>query len=162
MTENKNGCGMNKCGTDKRGTNGCGSADPADSAKYFGELPLLSEIKYDSNGLVTVVVQDAVTKEVLMTAWSDEAAVLETVRTGYAHFYSRSRGRMWKKGEESGHLQKIVRILIDCDCDTLLYQVGQTGGACHTGHMSCFYRTLAGEDVGEIVFDPAKVYANSK
>lgn len=149
---------------DKAKTDDYGKCDKND--KYgkcgsFKELPLLSEIKYDKNGLVTVVVQDAGTKEVLMTAWSDEAAVLETIRTGCAHFYSRSRRKMWKKGEESGHIQEIVRILVDCDCDTLLYQVRQKGGACHTGHMSCFYRTLEGEDVGEKVFDPAKVYGDS-
>ena len=67
---------------------------------------------------------------------------------------------MWKKGEESGHVQKIVRILIDCDCDTLIYQVHQNGGACHTGYESCFYRTIEGEVVGDKIFDPDKVYAN--
>ncbi|MDD4126595.1 MAG: phosphoribosyl-AMP cyclohydrolase [Methanomicrobium sp.] len=118
------------------------------------------DINYDKNGLVTVVVQEYNTGKVLMVAWADENAVEMTRKTGYAHYFSRSRNKIWKKGEESGHVQEIIKILIDCDCDALLYQVRQTGGACHTGYDSCFYRTLDGEVVGDKIFDPDKVYAN--
>ncbi|MBP2132835.1 phosphoribosyl-AMP cyclohydrolase [Methanomicrobium sp. W14] len=118
------------------------------------------KISFDKNGLVPVVVQDCRTGKVLMVAWADKDAVDMTVRTGYAHYFSRSRNKIWKKGEESGHVQKIDEILIDCDCDTLLYRVFQTGGACHTGYDSCFYRTLDGKIIGNKIFDPDKVYAN--
>ncbi|MDD3406542.1 MAG: phosphoribosyl-AMP cyclohydrolase [Methanomicrobium sp.] len=118
------------------------------------------DIKYDNNGLVPVIVQDFCSKKVLMFAWADRDAVLITKKTGYAHYFSRSRKKIWKKGEESGHVQEIVKIFIDCDCDALLYQVRQTGGACHTGYDTCFYRTLDGEVTGEKIFDPDKVYAN--
>ncbi|MBN2733965.1 MAG: phosphoribosyl-AMP cyclohydrolase [Methanomicrobiaceae archaeon] len=118
------------------------------------------DINFDKNGLVTVVAQDWETKKILMVAWADREAVEMTQKTGYAYYFSRSRRKIWKKGEESGHIQRIVRILIDCDCDTLVYQVCQTGGACHTGYDSCFYRTIDGEVVGDKIFDPNKVYAN--
>lgn len=112
-----------------------------------------------SHGLVPVIVQDIRTKEVLMLAYANDEALELTRKTGYAHYYSRSRQRIWRKGEESGHVQKIVRILVDCDEDAVLYQVEQTGAACHTGHYTCFYRTLEGDEVSARVFDPAKVYA---
>jgi len=118
------------------------------------------DINYDKNGLVTVVVQDNKTGKILMVAWSNKEAVELTIKTGYAHYFSRSRKKIWKKGEESGHVQKITEILIDCDCDALLYKVHQEGGACHTGYDSCFYRTVDGKIVGNKIFDPDKVYAN--
>ena len=93
-------------------------------------------------GLVPVVVQDSITQEVLMLAYANMEAVEKTMNTGYAHYYSRSRKSLWKKGETSGHLQKIVKVMIDCDEDTLLYIVEQTGPACHTGAKSCFFREL--------------------
>ena len=108
--------------------------------------------------LIPVVVVDALTREVLMVAYADREALDLTRKTGYAHYYSRSRKQIWKKGEESGHLQRVVRILIDCDGDTLLYEVEQKGVACHTGHMSCFYRTLEGEEIAPRVIDPSDVY----
>ena len=108
--------------------------------------------------LIPVVVVEARTREVLMVAHADEEALDLTRRTGFAHYYSRSRKRIWKKGEESGHFQRVVRILVDCDEDTLLYEVEQTGVACHTGHRSCFYRTLDGEEIAPRVLDPEKVY----
>jgi len=111
-----------------------------------------------SDGLIPVVVIDTRTREVLMVAHADEEALDLTRRTGFAHYYSRSRKRIWKKGEESGHLQRVVRILVDCDEDTLLYEVEQTGVACHTGHRSCFYRTVDGEEIAPRVIDPEKVY----
>lgn len=115
-----------------------------------------------SEGLIPVVVQAAGTGEVLMVAYANEEAVQRTEKTGFAHFYSRSRKKLWKKGEESGHVQKVTQILVDCDEDCLLYQVEQTGAACHTGYHSCFYRTLDGQIVGEKIFDPSRVYGQKK
>ena len=111
-----------------------------------------------ADGLIPVIVQDTKTCAILMMAYANEEAVRLTRETGYAHYYSRSRKKLWKKGEESGHFQKVVRILMDCDEDCLIYEVEQTGAACHTGYMSCFYRTLEGEVVGSRVFNPEKVY----
>lgn len=110
------------------------------------------------DGLIPVIVQDAKSLDLLMMAYANEEAVRLTRKTGFAHYYSRSRKKLWKKGEESGHFQRVVRILTDCDEDCLLYEVEQTGAACHTGYISCFYRTLDGEVVGSRVFDPEKVY----
>jgi phosphoribosyl-AMP cyclohydrolase len=116
------------------------------------------ELVFD-HGLIPVVVQDFATGEVLMVAYANQEAIRLTKETGYGHYYSRSRKKIWKKGEESGHVQRVVRILVDCDEDTLLYQVEQVGGAaCHTGHRSCFYRTLEGEEIAPRVFDPEIVY----
>jgi len=114
------------------------------------------------NGLIPVIVQDAISSEVLMMAYANDEAINLTQETGLAHYYSRSRKKLWKKGEESGHFQKIVKILIDCDEDCLLYKVEQKGAACHTGYASCFYRTLAGEEVGTKVFDPENVYGKHR
>jgi phosphoribosyl-AMP cyclohydrolase len=113
-----------------------------------------------TDGLIPVVVQDARTGEVLMVAYATAEAVQCTRETGFAHFYSRSRKKLWKKGEESGHVQRIREILVDCDEDCLLYLVEQEGAACHTGYRTCFYRTIEGVIVSEQVFDPSKVYAN--
>lgn len=114
-------------------------------------------LKFD-NGLIPVIVQDEKSREVLMMAYANDEAVRLTQETGFAHYYSRSRKKLWKKGEESGHFQNVSRILADCDEDCLIYEVVQTGAACHTGYMSCFYRTLSGDVVGTKVFDPEKVY----
>ena len=113
-----------------------------------------------TNGLIPVVVQDAGTQEVLMVAYANAEAVEKTRETGFAHYFSRSRKKLWKKGEESGHVQKIQEIRVDCDEDCILYLVKQEGAACHTGFRSCFYRTIEGEIISEKVFDPSKVYAN--
>ena len=113
-----------------------------------------------TDGLIPVIVQDASSREVLMMAYANDEAIRLTQETGLAHYFSRSRKKLWKKGEESGHFQRVFRILVDCDEDCLLYEVEQTGAACHTGHRSCFYRTIDGEVVAERVFDPAKVYPN--
>ncbi len=110
------------------------------------------------DGLIPVIVQDAESREVLMMAYANEEAVELTEKTGFAHYYSRSRKKLWKKGEESGHFQRVRRVLADCDEDCLIYEVEQTGAACHTGYRTCFYRTLEGEIIGEKVFDPEKVY----
>jgi phosphoribosyl-AMP cyclohydrolase len=111
-----------------------------------------------SDGLIPVIVQDAQSKDVLMMAWANDEAVRLTQQTGFAHYYSRSRKKLWKKGEESGHFQKVLRILTDCDEDCLIYEVEQTGAACHMGYRSCFYRALDGTLVSTRLFDPEKVY----
>ena len=116
------------------------------------------DVDFGENGLVPAVAQDADSKDVLMLAYVSPEALEATVETGYAHYYSRSREELWKKGASSGHLQEIQEVRVDCDADTLLYLVDQTGGACHTGHRSCFYRTVDGDEVGETVFDPDDVY----
>ena len=115
---------------------------------------------YYQDGLIPVVVQDQATREVLMVAYANNEAVGLTASTGFSHFYSRSRKKIWKKGEESGNVQRVTRILVDCDGDCLLYEVIPEGAACHTGHMTCFFRTLNGEEISTRVFDPAMVYAN--
>jgi len=112
------------------------------------------------DGLIPVVVQDIKTRDILMVAYANEEAIELTRTTGFAHYYSRSRKKIWKKGEESGHVQQVVQILVDCDEDCLMYQVEQTGAACHTGYPSCFYRTLDGSVISEKVFDPESVYKN--
>jgi len=107
---------------------------------------LLKEINFDKgDGLVPVVVQDVDTKTVLMVAYANKEALERTIETGFAHYFSRSRKKLWKKGETSGNLQKVVNIYLDCDGDTLLYEVKQEGVACHTGEYSCFFRKLAKE-----------------
>ncbi len=104
-------------------------------------------IRFDERGLVPVIVQDVKTKEVLMLAYANEEAIRKTFETGYAHYWSRSRKKLWKKGETSGNVQKVVEVRIDCDNDAILYLVEQKGVACHTGNYSCFYRTLNPEDL---------------
>jgi len=96
------------------------------------------------NGLIPVVVQDAGSKEVLMLAYANEEALKKTLSTGYAHYWSRSRKKLWMKGETSGHTQKIKQVTTDCDYDTLLYVVEQKGPACHTGEYTCFHNKLKG------------------
>ncbi|MGD0279021.1 MAG: phosphoribosyl-AMP cyclohydrolase [Smithella sp.] len=114
------------------------------------------------DGLVPAIVQDAETKEVLMMAYMNSESWKATLQTGKATYWSRSRQKLWLKGEESGHFQLIKDIFIDCDNDTILLQVKQLGeAACHTGYKSCFFRKLNGEDfvaVGEKIFDPKEVY----
>lgn len=115
-----------------------------------------------SGGLVPAVAQDADTGEVLMLAWMNREAFDETVRTGRAVYFSRSRNRLWRKGEESGNVQEVRGVYVDCDADTVLLKVKQIGGAaCHEGYPSCFFRKLEGGElavVGERVFDPKQVY----
>lgn len=115
-----------------------------------------------AGGLVPAIAQDAATGQVLMMAWMNREAFDETVRTGRAVYFSRSRNKLWRKGEESGHVQKVHEILIDCDADTVLLKVEQVGGAaCHEGYASCFFRKVEEGElhvVGERLFDPAAVY----
>jgi len=103
------------------------------------------------DGLLPAVAQDADTKEVLMLAYVNREALGLSFETGYAHYYSRSRNKIWKKGETSGHIQEIVNIYLDCDGDTILYLVNQKGAACHTGERTCFFTKLesAGDAVDE-------------
>ncbi len=117
-----------------------------------------AEIEFDDDGLVPVVTQDADSGDVLMLAYADREAVAATRESGLAHYHSRSRDELWKKGGSSGHVQEVREIRVDCDADTLLYLVSQEGGACHTGYDTCFHRTIDGEVVGERVFDPDTVY----
>ncbi len=115
-----------------------------------------------TDGLLPAIVQDYRTNEVLMLAYINEAAWGKTLETGKAHYWSRSRNKLWLKGETSGHVQIIHQILVDCDDDTIIYKVEQLGGAaCHTGHRSCFYRRLDGDRLvtsEQKVFDPSVVY----
>ncbi len=122
----------------------------------------LDDIRFDSAGLIPAIVQQHDTGEVLMLAWMNREAFDETVRTGRAVYFSRSRNRLWRKGEESGNVQEVRGVYVDCDADTVLLKVKQVGGAaCHEGYPSCFFRKLDGGElavVGERVFDPKQVY----
>jgi phosphoribosyl-ATP pyrophosphohydrolase/phosphoribosyl-AMP cyclohydrolase len=106
-------------------------------------VSVLEGIRYDENGLVPVVAQDANTGEVLMLAYANEEAVRKTVETGEAHYHSRSRDELWYKGATSGNTQKMVEVRLDCDGDALLYRVDPRGPACHTGAYSCFFSSMA-------------------
>lgn len=126
----------------------------------------LKGLKFDGNGLIPAIVQDVSTREVLMMAWMNAESVELTVRTGKTHFYSRSRGKLWLKGESSGHVQRVRSVRTDCDKDCLLVEVEQEGAACHDGYYSCFYRwhEVGGKDwrvEGRLVFDPKTVYHKS-
>jgi len=122
----------------------------------------VKDLKYDAAGLIPAVVVDAATRQVLMVAYMNEASLVDTVRTGKTHFWSRSRQKYWMKGESSGHIQEVKAIYIDCDKDTLVIEVVQHGAACHEGYFSCFFRKL-NEDgqwdvIAEKLFDPNEVY----
>ncbi|MEI7845126.1 MAG: phosphoribosyl-AMP cyclohydrolase [Chloroflexota bacterium] len=101
----------------------------------------MEKLKFDSNGLITTVIQDALSKEVLMVAWMNAESLEKTVESGETWFWSRSRQELWHKGGTSGNIQKVSEIRLDCDADTLLILVEPAGPACHTGENSCFYRT---------------------
>ncbi len=123
----------------------------------------VTEINFKKgNGLLPVIVQDFTSNDVLMLAYINEEAWQKTIATGKAHFWSRSRQKLWLKGESSSHFQIIKEILLDCDEDTIVFKVEQQGGAaCHKGYRSCFFRRWAGDDFevkDEPVFDPAEVY----
>ena len=114
----------------------------------------LSPLSFDPRGLIPVVTQDASSGQVLMLAYADREAVEKTLSTREAHYYSRSRGELWRKGATSGHVQRVLEVRCDCDGDSLLYRVAQTGAACHTGEASCFYRPLtdaAPPGIGEMM-----------
>jgi len=118
-----------------------------------------AQLKFDDKGLITAIAQDHETNEILMLAFMNLEALEKTVETGKAHYFSRSRGKLWLKGESSGHVQLVHDMYIDCDADAVLMKIEQLGGgACHMGYRSCFYRTLEGDVISEKVFDPEDVY----
>ncbi len=126
---------------------------------------MIFEFKYNADGLIPAIVQDARSKRVLMMAWMNEASIRQTLEKGMMVYFSRSRQKYWLKGETSGHVQRVVRWAVDCNKDTLLFEVEQTGGACHTGYESCFFQELDREGLPkpvteEPLFDPAKTYAS--
>lgn len=122
---------------------------------------LLDIVKFNDQGLVGVIIQDYKTKDVLMMAWMNRQALELTVTERRAWYYSRSRNKLWLKGETSGHIQKVHSIRLDCDADAILLEVDQIGGACHTGYRSCFYRLEENgewKEDGEKAFDADSVY----
>lgn len=131
------------------------------------DLPAwLAEVAFDEHGLVPAIAQDAATGRVLMVAWMNREALYETAATGHAVYWSRSRKRLWRKGEESGHVQQVHELRLDCDGDVILLKIEQIGGiACHTGRASCFYRRLDGTagkatwiTVDPVLKDPELIY----
>ena len=114
--------------------------------------------KFDDNGLIPAIAQDARTGQILMVAYMNRQALDVTIQSGYATYYSRSRQKLWKKGEESGHRQKVQQILVDCDQDCLILKVSVDAGQCHVGYQSCFYRALKKKTHKELVFIEEKVY----
>jgi phosphoribosyl-AMP cyclohydrolase len=140
----------------------------AHTASDLEEGPALTP-KFDANGLVTCVTTDAGSGEVLMVAYMNAEALARTIATGEAWYFSRSRGTLWKKGETSGHAQRVLEMRVDCDQDAILIKVEQSGGACHTGRRSCFYREVQLGKPGPVVlelreervFDPKSVYKDS-
>lgn len=121
---------------------------------------MIDKIKFDERGLVPAIVQDYQSGQVLMMAYMNEESLKRTIEGENTWFYSRSREKLWMKGESSGHVQKVKEILYDCDEDCLLIKVEQTGAACHTGHYSCFYRNMEGKEVEDRVFDPEQIYSS--
>jgi len=126
------------------------------------DLPI-DQLRFDSAGLIPAIIQDWKTEQVLMMAWMNREAVLRTIETNKTHFFSRSRNKLWLKGESSGHVQHVKSIRTDCDLDVLLVHVEQIGAACHEGYASCFFREheSSARDwkiVGQKMFDPETVY----
>ena len=128
------------------------------------EQATILKSKFDENGLIPVIAQDSATGQVLMFAYMNAEALEQTIKTGRATYYSRTRGKLWTKGEQSGHFQKVDQILIDCDQDCVLLKVTVDAGQCHTGYQSCFYRAVKKGTIDQLdfiakkVFDPDKVY----
>jgi phosphoribosyl-AMP cyclohydrolase len=117
--------------------------------------------KFDNNGLIAAIAQDAKTGQILMVAYMNKEALDLTIQTGYATYFSRSRQKLWKKGEQSGHLQKVEQLLVDCDQDCLVLKVTVDAGQCHTGYQSCFYRAVENgklKFIAQKVYDPKEVY----
>jgi phosphoribosyl-AMP cyclohydrolase len=125
-------------------------------------VSFLDEVPWNEHELVAVVAQDAKTGKVLTLAWMNRDALAETVKSGQAVYWSRSRGKLWRKGEESGHVQKVREVRLDCDADAVLLMVEQAGGiACHTGHERCFFRKLENGrwvEVDPVLKDPSLIY----
>ena len=114
--------------------------------------------KFDDNGLITAIAQDAETGQILMVAYMNRQALDLTIQTGYATYFSRARQKLWKKGQESGHLKKVEQILVDCDQDCLVLKVTVDAGQCHVGYQSCFYRALNKSSDKKLEFKAEKVY----
>jgi phosphoribosyl-AMP cyclohydrolase len=120
--------------------------------------------KFDNNGLITAIAQDSQTGQILMVAYMNRQALEMTIQTGYATYFSRSRQKLWKKGEQSGHVQKVEQIQVDCDQDCLILKVAVDAGQCHVGYRSCFYRVLKKnkdkklEFIADKVYNPQKTY----
>ena len=122
----------------------------------------LDSLNYNADGLIPAIAQQFDTHEVLMMAWMNRASIEETLETGRVCYWSRSRNRFWRKGESSGQMQVLKELRIDCDADTILLLVDQTGPACHTGRRSCFYNKVEGDQViidREVLIDPSTLYA---
>ncbi len=125
-------------------------------------MSIVDRVKFDDRGLAVALAQDAANGEILMVAFMNREALERTLETGLVHYYSRSRNKLWRKGEESGHTQRVKEIRIDCDGDAILIAIDQTGVACHEGYRSCFFRRWDGNDWAvdrERGVDPALVYA---
>lgn len=122
----------------------------------------LGKVKWGADGLVPAIAQEASTHKVLTLAWMNRESLSRTAATGEAHYWSRSRGRLWRKGEQSGHVQRVLEIRLDCDEDVVLLSVEQAGGiACHTGRHSCFFQKLENErwvTVEPVLRDPKEIY----
>jgi phosphoribosyl-AMP cyclohydrolase len=138
---------MSEIATQQAGTAPASAPSGTGSA---GASALLKAIRFDANGLVPAIAQQHDTGEVLMMAWMNAEAISETLATGRVCYHSRSRGRLWRKGETSGQTQHLVELRVDCDGDTLLLLVDQVGVACHTGRRNCFYRAVRHGDLVEI------------
>jgi phosphoribosyl-AMP cyclohydrolase len=127
------------------------------------EMDTQLKLKFDANGLITAIAVDVDNGDVLMVAFMNEAALQKTMQTGKATYWSRSRQKFWVKGEESGHVQTVQQILIDCDQDAVILKVKQHGAACHNGFRTCFYRAITAdgnlEFVQKQIVDPAAIYA---
>jgi len=121
-------------------------------------MPMLEQLKFDQEGLIPAIAQDAESGEVLMLAYMNAEALRRTLESGLATYWSRSRGELWVKGETSGHFQKVKEVRVDCDGDAILLRVEQIGAACHTGYRSCFYRRVTDdqqlETLGELIAPP--------
>jgi phosphoribosyl-AMP cyclohydrolase len=131
----------------------------------LSEPSWMAEIQWSADGLVPAIAQDKDSGRILMFAFMNRESLARTVETGEAHYWSRSRGRLWHKGEESGHIQRVVDLRLDCDGDVVLLSIEQVGGiACHTGRESCFYRRLEANTwivQDEVLMDPAEIYRMS-
>lgn len=127
-------------------------------------MKIIENLKFDTNGLIAAIAQQYDTGEILMLAWMNQEAVTETINTGRVCYFSRSRQQLWRKGETSGQIQKLIEMRIDCDADALLLLVDQTGVACHTGRRSCFYKAVRRDEIIEIskpLIQPEDLYNHS-
>ncbi len=124
---------------------------------------IFNNLHFDSNGLIPIITQDSTSKEVLMLAWMNKEAIEQTIKTRQMVYYSRSRKKLWQKGETSGQYQELIELTVDCDSDCLLAKVNQHGVACHTGRKSCFFKTIKDGNLlinQEIIISPMNLYGN--